>query len=582
MKAIIETLLLETVSQMKQAGTLPADLEPRLQVDRTKDKSHGDFATNLAMMLAKPAKSNPRQLAQQIIDLLPAHSAVSKVEIAGPGFINFFVNPDHLAEQIVALLQDDHAGVQTTDKAQTVVVDYSAPNVAKEMAVHHIRSTVIGDAVTRTLEFLGHKVVRANHIGDWGTQFGMLIAYLEKVQNEQASDMELADLEAFYREAKKHYDEDEAFAERSRNYVVKLQGGDEYCQSMWRKLVDITMEQNQRNYDRLNVSLSDKDVMGESLYNDMLPAIVEDLAAQGLAVEDAGAMVVFLEEYKGKDGDAMGVIIRKKDGGYLYTTTDIACAKYRVAELGADRVLYFIDSRQAMHLQQAWTIARKAGYVPEQVSLEHCAFGMMLGKDGKPFKTRSGGTVKLVDLLDEAEERANSLIAEKNQDLADDERAEIATAVAMAAVKYADLSKNRTTDYIFDWDNMLSFEGNTAPYLQYAFTRIQSIFRKAEVDGDSLTGTPKLTEAAEQALAQKLTQFSDVVNNVAAKTSPHLLCTYLYELAGQFMSFYEACPVNKDGVADDVRASRLLLCAATAKVLKLGLGLLGIATLARM
>ncbi|MBD1387898.1 arginine--tRNA ligase [Neiella sp. HB171785] len=582
MKAIIETLLLETVSQMKQAGTLPADLEPRLQIDRTKDKSHGDFATNLAMMLAKPAKSNPRQLAQQIIELMPEHAAISKIEIAGPGFINFFINPDHLADQISQLLADEHASVQLAATPQTVVVDYSAPNVAKEMAVHHIRSTVIGDAVTRTLEFLGHKVVRANHIGDWGTQFGMLIAYLEIVQNEQASDMELSDLEAFYREAKKHYDEDEAFAERSRNYVVKLQGGDEYCQTMWRKLVDITMEQNQRNYDRLNVSLSDKDVMGESLYNDMLPAIVDDLAAQGLAVEDAGAMVVFLDEYKGKDGDAMGVIIRKKDGGYLYTTTDIACAKYRVAELGADRVLYFIDSRQAMHLQQAWTIARKAGYVPEQVSLEHCAFGMMLGKDGKPFKTRSGGTVKLVDLLDEAEERANALIAEKNQDLADDERAEIATAVAMAAVKYADLSKNRTTDYIFDWDNMLSFEGNTAPYLQYAYTRIQSIFRKAGVDGDSLTGSPQLNEAAEQALAQKLTQFSDVVNNVAAKTSPHLLCTYLYELAGQFMSFYEACPVNKDGVADDVRASRLLLCGATAKVLKLGLGLLGIATLARM
>ncbi|MBW8190050.1 arginine--tRNA ligase [Neiella marina] len=582
MKAIIETLLLETVSQMKQAGTLPADLQPRLQVDRTKDKSHGDFATNLAMMLAKPAKSNPRQLAQQIIELLPAHAAISNVEIAGPGFINFFVNPDHLAQQIVALLDDDHAGVQLAEQAQTVVVDYSAPNVAKEMAVHHIRSTVIGDAVTRTLEFLGHKVVRANHIGDWGTQFGMLIAYLEKVQNEQASDMELSDLEAFYREAKKHYDDDEAFAERSRNYVVKLQGGDEYCKTMWRKLVDITMAQNQRNYDRLNVSLSVDDVMGESLYNDMLPTIVDELAAKGLAVEDAGAMVVFLDEYKGKDGEAMGVIIRKKDGGYLYTTTDIACAKYRVNQLGADRVLYFIDSRQAMHLQQAWTIARKAEYVPEQVSLEHCAFGMMLGKDGKPFKTRSGGTVKLVDLLDEAEERANALIAEKNQDLADDERQEIASAVAMAAVKYADLSKNRTTDYIFDWDNMLSFEGNTAPYLQYAYTRIQSIFRKADVVAENLTGTPKLNEAAEQALAQKLTQFSDVVNNVAAKTSPHLLCTYLYELAGQFMSFYEACPVNKDGVADDVRASRLLLCAATAKVLKLGLGLLGIATLARM
>ena len=582
MKAIIEQLLSNTVEQLKTAGVLPADAAPRIQVDRTKEKSHGDFATNIAMMMAKPAKKNPRELAQLVIDQLAENAAITKVEIAGPGFINFFMNPDYLAQQIKSLLADEKSGVATPASPQTIVVDYSAPNVAKEMAVHHIRSTVIGDAVTRTLEFLGHKVIRANHIGDWGTQFGMLIAYLEKVQNEQAADMELSDLEAFYREAKLCYDSDDAFAERARNYVVKLQGGDEYCLAMWRKLVDITMEQNQRNYDRLDVSLNNDHVMGESLYNPMLPQIVEELKAKGLAVEDEGATVVFLEEFRGKDGDAMGVIVRKKDGGFLYTTTDIACAKYRVEQFHAERVLYFIDSRQAMHLQQAWTIARKAGYVTESTSLEHCAFGMMLGKDGKPFKTRSGGTVKLVDLLDEAQERANALIAEKNQELSEVERGEIAQAVAMAAVKYADLSKNRTTDYIFDWDNMLSFEGNTAPYLQYAYTRIQSIFRKAGVTADELAGDLVLVEDAEQALAQKLTQFSDVVNNVAAKTSPHLLCTYLYELAGQFMSFYEACPVNKDGVAPTARQSRLLLCAATAKVLQQGLDLLGIATLERM
>ncbi|MCM2678312.1 arginine--tRNA ligase [Echinimonas agarilytica] len=582
MKSIIEQLLTTTIAQLKSAEIIPADLAPRLQIDRTKDKSHGDFATNLAMMMAKPAGKNPRELAQLIIEHLPQNSAISDVAIAGPGFINFFVNPDYLAEQIKALLADEHAGVTVATEPQTIVVDYSAPNVAKEMAVHHIRSTVIGDAVTRTLEFLGHKVVRANHIGDWGTQFGMLIAYLEKVQNEQAADMELSDLEAFYREAKKHYDDDAEFAERARNYVVKLQGGDEYCLKMWRKLVDITMVQNQNNYDRLNVSLSNDDVMGESLYNPMLPNIVEDLLGQGLAVEDDGAIVVFLEEFKGKDGEAMGVIIRKRDGGYLYTTTDIACAKYRVETLNADRVLYFIDSRQAMHLQQAWSIARKAGYVGDHVSLEHCAFGMMLGKDGKPFKTRSGGTVKMVDLLDEAQERATALIAEKSNDLNEQERSTVASAVAMGAVKYADLSKNRTTDYIFDWDNMLTFEGNTAPYLQYAYTRIQSIFRKADITPEQLQGTLNLTEAAEQALAQKLTQLSDVVNNVAAKSSPHLLCTYLFELSGQFMSFYEACPVNKDGVSANERNSRLILCGATAKVLKTGLSLLGIATLERM
>ena len=580
MKEHIHQLLEQCVTNLIAAGVVPADVAPRIQVDNTKDKAHGDLATNLAMLLAKPAGKNPRELAQHIIDALPASERVAKVEIAGPGFINFYLDSQWLARQVQALAADPRLGVKAATPAQTIVVDYSAPNVAKEMAVHHIRSTVIGDAATRTLEFLGHKVIRANHVGDWGTQFGMLIAYLEKMENEHASDMELADLEAFYREAKKHYDEDEAFAERARGYVVKLQGGDAYCRTMWKKLVDLTMAQNQRIYDRLNVSLSAKDVMGESLYNPMLPQIVSDLQAKGMAVEDDGALVVYLDEYKGKDGEAMGVIIRKKDGGYLYTTTDIACAKYRVETLGADRVLYFIDSRQHQHLMQAWTIARKAGYVPEQVSLEHAAFGMMLGKDGKPFKTRSGGTVKLAELLDEAEQRARDLMASRNSELSADEQAEVVHAVAMGAIKYADLSKNRTTDYIFDWDNMLAFEGNTAPYLQYAYTRIQSIFRRA--GDEAQPGAVVLDAPAEEALAQKLMQFNDAVQNVAAKGMPHLMCTYLYELSGLFMSFYEACPINKEGVEPAAKASRLTLCAATARVIKQGLALLGIQVLERM
>ncbi|MFC3912981.1 arginine--tRNA ligase [Pseudaeromonas sharmana] len=580
MKEHIHQLLEQCVTNLIAAGVVPADVAPRIQVDNTKDKAHGDLATNLAMLLAKPAGKNPRELAQMIIDALPDSERVAKVEIAGPGFINFYLDSQWLARQVQALAADPRLGVKVAIPAQTIVVDYSAPNVAKEMAVHHIRSTVIGDAATRTLEFLGHTVIRANHVGDWGTQFGMLIAYLEKMENEHASDMELADLEAFYREAKKHYDEDEAFAERARGYVVKLQGGDEYCRTMWKKLVDLTMAQNQRIYDRLNVSLSAKDVMGESLYNPMLPQIVSDLQAKGMAVEDDGALVVYLDEYKGKDGETMGVIIRKKDGGYLYTTTDIACAKYRVETLGADRVLYFIDSRQHQHLMQAWTIARKAGYVPEQVSLEHAAFGMMLGKDGKPFKTRSGGTVKLAELLDEAEQRARDLMASRNSDLAADEQAAVVHAVAMGAIKYADLSKNRTTDYIFDWDNMLAFEGNTAPYLQYAYTRIQSIFRRA--GADARPGAVVLDAPAEEALAQKLMQFNDAVQAVAAKGMPHLMCTYLYELSGLFMTFYEACPINKDGVSAELKASRLTLCDATAKVLRQGLDLLGIQVLERM
>lgn len=527
-----------------------------------------------------PPEKNPRELAQLIIEHLPASTLVARAEIAGPGFINFFLDSAWLAKQIEAIAASPKAEVKAAAPAQTIVLDYSAPNVAKEMAVHHIRSTVIGDAVTRTMEFLGHHVIRANHIGDWGTQFGMLIAYLEKVQNEQASELELSDLEAFYREAKKHYDEDEVFAERARGYVVKLQGGDEYCRAMWKKLVDITMAQNQIIYDRLNVSLSEKDVMGESLYNPMLRTVVEDLQAKGLAVESEGALVVYLDEIKGKDGEAMAVIIQKRDGGFLYATTDIACAKYRVETLKADRVLYFIDSRQHQHLQQAWMIARKAGYVPEQVSLEHHAFGMMLGKDGKPFKTRTGGTVKLSELLDEAELRAGALIAEKSADLPEAEKAKVIHAVAMGAVKYADLSKNRTTDYIFDWDNMLTFEGNTAPYLQYAYTRIQSIFRR--VGDEAQPGPVQITAPAEETLAQKLLQFNDVVHNVAQKGMPHLLCTYLYELSGCFMSFYEACPINKEGVTAAEKGSRLTLCQATAKTLTLGLSLLGIETLERM
>lgn len=605
MKEHIHHLLEQTVANLKSAGVLPADLEARVQVDRCKEKAHGDLATNLAMLLAKPARKNPRELAAAIIEHLPASDLIAKVEIAGPGFINFKISKQHFEKKVRAILRSEWALARKGGKKKTVVVDYSAPNVAKEMAVHHIRSTVLGDVAARALEFLGCKVIRANHIGDWGTQFGMLIAYLEdmewqgeqerlKEQSEQGCPVaapaqtigqiitELSDFELFYTQAKLRYDKDEAFAERARNYVVKLQNGDEYCRTMWKKLVDMTMEQNQRNYDRLNVSLTNKDIMGESMYNDMLPEIVADLKAKGLAVESEGATVVFLDEFKNKDGEPMGVIIQKSDGGFLYTTTDIACAKYRYETLGADRVMYFIDSRQHQHLMQAWTITRKAGYVPESVPLEHHAFGMMLGKDGRPYKTRSGGTVKLVDLLNEAEERAAALLESRNSDLSAEEKAEVVHAIAMGAVKYADLSKNRTTDYIFDWDLMLSFEGNTAPYLQYAYTRIQSIFRKAGVDAATLTGNVTLNEEAEETLAQKLIQFSDAVNGVADKGMPHLLCTYLYELSGNFMTFYEACPINKDGVDEATRQSRLLLCAATAKVLKLGLGVLGIHTLERM
>ncbi len=541
----------------------------------------GDYQANGIMAAAKKLGLNPREFAQKVLDHADLSDVAEKTEIAGPGFINIFLNPTWLANNVSAALKDQNLGVSANEK-QTIVIDYSSPNVAKEMHVGHLRSTIIGDAVVRTLEFLGHNVIRANHVGDWGTQFGMLIAYLEKMENEHASEMELQDLEAFYREAKKHYDEDEAFAEKARNYVVKLQGGDEYCRTMWKKLVDITMQQNQRNYDRLNVTLTEKDVMGESLYNPMLPAIVEDLKKQGLAVEDEGALVVYLDEFKNKEGEPMGVIVQKKDGGFLYTTTDIAAAKYRYETLKADRALVFSDTRQSQHMQQAWLITRKAGYVPDSFSLEHKNFGMMLGKDGKPFKTRTGGTVKLADLLDEAIERATVLINEKNTNLSDDEKTAVIEAVGIGSVKYADLSKNRTTDYVFDWDNMLSFEGNTAPYMQYAYTRIRSIFNKADVNPTALAEAKiQLSDEKERALAIKLLQFEEAVQTVGKEGTPHVLCAYLYELAGIFSSFYEHCPIL-NAEDENVKLSRLKLASLTEKTLKQGLALLGIKTIEKM
>lgn len=556
-----------------------ADANCQALVRQSSKPQFGDYQANGMMAAAKKLGKNPRDFAAAVLNELDIANIADKLEIAGAGFINIFLKDSTLGSLAQAALADDKLGIHP-QHTQTVVVDYSSPNVAKEMHVGHLRSTIIGDAVVRTLEFLGNKVIRANHVGDWGTQFGMLIAYLEKMQNEQANDMDLSDLEAFYRAAKACYDRDEVFAQKARHYVVLLQSGDEYCLSMWQKLVDITMAQNQKSYDRLNVSLSPNDVMGESLYNPMLQDIADDLQAQGLAVKDNGALVVFLDEFSNKEGKPLGVIIQKQDGGFLYTTTDIAAAKYRYETLGAQRVLLFTDARQIQHAQQAWTITRKAGYVPDEFALEHHHFGMMLGKDGKPFKTRTGDTIKLNDLLDEALSRADTLISQKNPALTGAQKTAVVEALAIGAVKYADLSKNRTTDYVFDWDTMLSFEGNTAPYVQYAYTRICSIFNKANISAKELCGDIILNEDKERALALKLLQFEEAVTLVAKDGTPHLLCQYLYELAGAFSSFYESCPILS--AADPTKQSRLQLCALTARTLKQGLDLLGIKTVEQM
>lgn len=582
MKVQIQQLLEQTVEILKQQNILPVDASPRIQVDRTKDKSHGDFATNLALMSAKPAKKNPRELAQLICQHLPAADFVSKVDIAGPGFINFFVTNDALTSQLEAALADDNLGIKTAEQPQNIVVDYSAPNLAKEMHVGHLRSAIIGDSVVRTLEFLGHNVIRQNHVGDWGTQFGMLLAYMEQLQQQGGEiAMELHNLETFYRAAKECFDKDSDFSARARELVVKLQSGDESCLALWQQFIDISLSHCQETYDRLGVSLSRDDVMAESAYNSDLQSVVADLTEQGLLVEDDGAMCVFLDEFKGKEGEPLPIIVQKSGGGFLYSTTDLAAARYRQNQLHADRVLYFVDARQSLHFQQIFTLARKANFVNEGISLEHMAFGTVMGSDGKPFKTRSGGVAKLADLLTEAEERAMALVKAKNPDMDAEELATIASVVGISAVKYADLSKSRTSDYLFSFDNMLSFEGNTAPYLLYAYTRVASIFAKAEMDPAQLPGSIILNSDQEKALGTKLSQFSETIQGVANKGCPHLLCSYLFELAGNFSSFYEACPILS-AANDEEKHSRLKLAALTAKTLKQGLSLLGIKTLERM
>ncbi|MDH1264110.1 arginine--tRNA ligase [Pseudomonas sp. GD03944] len=583
MKDSIRHLIQQALSRLTTDGVLPEGLSPAIQVENTKDKTHGDFASNIAMMLAKPAGMKPRDLAEKLIAALPADDSIAKVEIAGPGFLNFFQNSDALAQRLEAALADDHLGVRKAGAKQRVVVDLSSPNLAKEMHVGHLRSTIIGDAVARVLEFLGDEVIRQNHVGDWGTQFGMLLAFME--ENPAAAESELADLEGFYRAAKKRFDESPEFAERARALVVQLQAGEAECMRLWHRFNDISLSHCQKAYDRLGVKLTPADVKGESAYNDELPGVVADLKAKGLLTEDNGAQCVFLDEYKNAEGNPLPVIVQKAGGGYLYSTTDLAAMRYRSQTLKADRALYFVDQRQALHFQMAFEVARRAGFVHDGMQLEHMGFGTMNGADGKPFKTRDGGTVKLIDLLDEAEQRAYALVKALNESkgivLEEDELRQIAHAVGIGAVKYADLSKHRTSDYSFNFELMLSFEGNTAPYLLYAYTRVAGVFRKLGKGADEIGGEIQLVAEQEQALAAKLAQFGEVLGNVADKGTPHTLCTYLYDLAGLFSSFYENCPIL---TAEDpaTQQSRLRLAALTGRTLKQGLELLGLETLERM
>ena len=559
--------LSQTLSNQIQAAFAAAGIaDSPIILQPAKNAEFGDFQINGVMGAAKELKQNPRELAQKVADELSGKGAFASAEVAGAGFVNLRLSPEFLAKQLSGSLK-------TTPPAQpqTVVIDYSSPNLAKEMHVGHLRSSIIGDSIARVLEHLGHRVIRQNHVGDWGTQFGMLVAYLVEQQKDNAA-FELSDLEQFYRAAKVRFDEDPAFADTAREYVVKLQGGDETVLALWRQFVETSLQHAEHVYQLLGLKLQRADVAGESSYNDDLPMVVAELSQKGLAVESDGAKVVFLDEFKNKDGEPAAFIVQKQGGGFLYSTTDLATMRHRVNNLRATRLLYVVDTRQDLHFKQLFTTSRKAGWLPENVSAEFIGFGTMMGKDNKPFKTRSGDTVKLVDLLDEAVERATRLVREKNPELSDEQAAHIGRVVGIGAVKYADLSKNRTSDYVFDWDNMLSFEGNTAPYLQYAYTRVQSVFRRAGEWNES--AALQLNEPLEQQLAVELLKFEDVLSSVAETCFPHYLAAYLYQLATLFSRFYEACPILKAEGA--VRDTRLQLAKLTGETLKTGLALLGI------
>ncbi len=550
------------------------DASPNVQV--ASKPEFGDYQANGIMGAAKALKMNPRALAEQVLACVDLAGIADKLEIAGPGFINITLSNEFLAQTLGTQQADAQLGTGVA-KTETVVIDYSSPNLAKEMHVGHLRSSIIGDSLTRIYSYLGHKVIRQNHVGDWGTQFGMLTAYMLENEN-QDNELALGDLEGFYRAAKVRFDADPAFADLSREYVVKLQSGDAQVRELWQRFLNISMQHCEDVYQKLGLLLTRADVKGESSYNDDLPVVIDDLRAQGLLTTSQGAQVVFLEEFRNKDGDAAAFIVQKQGGGFLYSTSDLATARYRTGVLGANRILYVVDARQGLHFQQLFTVARKAGFVSADTHLEHVAFGTMMGDDGKPFKTRSGELIKLVDLLSEAESRAFDLVSSKNPNMDEATRKHIAHAVGIAAVKYSDLSKHRSSDYVFDWNSMLSFEGNTAPYLQYAYTRIASIFRQAgEVPANAKI---ELIEPAEHALALTLVQFPDILQQAANDTCPHVLCSYLYTLATRFSRFYDACPVLK--AEGEIRSSRLALCQAAAKTMQTGLDLLGIEVLQEM
>ncbi|GAA3808782.1 arginine--tRNA ligase [Sphaerisporangium flaviroseum] len=543
-----------------------------------------DFQANVALSLAKRLRRAPREVAQAIADALEAGDTgdvFAGVEISGPGFLNITLQDGWIAAQALQTLEDPRSGVGTTTPPQTVVVDYSAPNAAKEMHVGHLRTTIVGDSLVRILDYLGNRAVRQNHLGDWGTPFGMLIEHLLDIGEGAA----LARLEAgegseYYQEARRKFDSEPEFKERSRRRVATLQAEDPETMRLWHLFMDATVRYFNKIYSTLGVTLTDDDIAGESMYNRMLAETCADLEASGVAVMSEGALCVFPPGFKGSDDRPLPLIIRKSDGGYGYATTDLAAIRYRVRDLKVDRIMYVVGADQALHFQMIFAAARQAGWLADHVSAEHIQIGMMLGADGRRFRTRSGESVKLSDLLDEAIDRASAAIAERGYD--EVTRREIARTVGIGAVKYADLSVSHDSEYIFDFDRMLAFTGNTGPYMQYATARIRSIFRKGGVDPSEVSGPIILGEAAERDLALQLLGFGTVVEHAGATAEPHRVCSYLFETASTFTTFYEKCPVLRDDVDPETRASRLALCALTLRVLQTGLNLLGVPVPDRM
>ena len=531
----------------------------------------GDYQFNGIMPLAKTLKRNPREIAAEVVSHIDTSGLIARAEVAGPGFINLWLNENRMGEEASKMLADPRVGVEKRPYPIKVVIDYSGPNMAKQMHVGHLRSTIIGDTLSNLLSFLGDEVIRQNHIGDWGTQFGMLIAHLEEIGEENGGE-NLSDLEQFYKDAKRRFDEDPDFAQRAREYVVKIQSGDPYCLNLWQKFIDISLGHCEEIYDKLDVNLRREDVRAESFYNEKLPEVVDLLERKGKLEVSEGAKCVFIE------GEEIPVIVQKGDGGYLYATTDLAALWFRSEVLGAKRISYVVDARQAGHFKQIFRVARESGLVGEDVLLEHIAFGTMMDKGGKPFKTREGGTVKLVDLLDEAVIRAKKAIkAKEAYDAATLE--EIARVVGIGAVKYADLSINRESNYVFDWDKMLSLEGNTSLYQQYAYARIMSIFRKYDGDiGETIVPEGEI----EHRLTLLLLRFGDVLEKAAGDAAPHHITSYLYDVATHFMRFYEQNPILREDVDEDTRQSRLALAALTANVIRQGLSILGIGVVERL